>query len=489
MAQGLNICFVTPELTPLAKVGGLADVSGSLPPELAALGHDVRVFLPLYDRIAERGLDLVPVAGAQQVEITLNGRFLSFNLFERRHDGTKATPRLYLVQCAPLYERNGQVYTDDEDEPVRWFFFQRAVIESLQRLQWAPRIMHLNDWTTALLPVLLRRRYGWDQLFAHTKTVMTIHNLGYQGGFAAHVLNDIEMTDMSDVFDPVELSHGGINWLKTGLSTVDRITTVSPTYAQEIQTERYGHGLDGLLRARGDDIVGILNGIDEVEWDPAGDRMLPVRFGVNDVWRRRRNKIELLQRVGLPEDPGTILFGLIARLTSQKGIDLIEQVMADFLSERPARLVVLGSGEARYEEFFRALAERFPSRVAYRHGYDEPLAHHIEGGSDVFLMPSLYEPCGLNQMYSQRYAALPLVHKTGGLADTVAPVEGTAGQGFVFDDYSAASLRAALDRAVALWEKPAAWQAAVERGMTRHFGWGDRAADYGDVYRALVGEG
>jgi len=484
--QGLNIAFVTPELTPLAKVGGLADVSGSLPPELAALGHDVRVFLPLYDRIAERGMDLVPVESAQQVEMTLNGRFLSFNLFEQRHDGRPGTPRLYLVQCAPLYEREGQVYTDHDDEPVRWFFFQRAVIESLQRLQWAPRILHLNDWTTALLPVLLKRRYGWDQLFAETKSVMTIHNLGYQGGFAAHVLNDLDLTDMSDVFDPVELSGGGINWLKTGLATVDRITTVSPTYAEEIQTERYGHGLDGLLRSRGGDIVGILNGIDETEWDPAGDRMLPVRFGPRDVWRRERNKLELLQRVGLPEDPKTLLFGLIARLTSQKGIDIMAEVMADFLSERPARLVVLGSGEARYEEFFRDLAERFPSRVAYRHGYDEPLAHHIEGGSDVFLMPSLYEPCGLNQMYSQRYGTLPLVHKTGGLADTVQDVSDGKGHGFVFDEYSGVSLRGAMEHALDLWETPGAWAAAVERGMERRFGWGDRAERYGEVYRELV---
>ena len=486
MPSGTRIAFVTPELAPLAKVGGLADVSGSLPPALAAAGHEVRIFMPLFDIVTEKGLDLVPVPTAQQVGMTLGGRYLAFNLFERRHGGDPAEPRLYLIQCAPLFERQGQVYTEHDDEHVRWGFFQRAVVESLQRLQWSPQILHLNDWTTALIPLLLKRLYAWDQLFADTRTVMTIHNLGYQGGFIAATIDDLDLRGVADAFDQAELAGGGVNWLRTGLSMVDRITTVSPTYAQEIQTPEFGYGLDGLLRERGDAIVGILNGIDEEAWDPKLDPHLPRRFGPQDVWRRRGNKLELLRRMGLPEDPDTILYGLIARLTSQKGIDLLEEVLPAFLGERPARLVVLGSGEARYETFFANLVERFPSRVGYSRGYDEPLAHHIEGGSDVFLMPSRYEPCGLNQMYSQRYGALPLVHRTGGLADTVDPIVDGSGQGFVFDEYSAAALRAALDRSVEVWSQPERWAEAMDRGMRRHFGWGDRAEDYGEVYRDLL---
>ena len=482
-----NIAFVTPEMSPLAKVGGLADVSASLPPALRAAGHDVRIFLPLYDVVARRGLDLVPVETAQQVGMTLAGRYLAFNLFERRPSGAPDEPLLYLIQCAPLFEREGKVYTEHDDEHVRWLFFQRAVIESLQRLQWAPRIMHLHDWTTALVPGLLQRKYAWDQLFADTRSVMTIHNLGYQGGFGAHVIDELDLHDMADLFDPSDVAAGGVNWLKTGLATVDRITTVSPTYAQEIQTPEHGHGLDGLLRSRGGSVVGILNGIDQDEWDPSRDRDLPVRYGRDDLWRRRRNKVELLQRVGLPADADTLLFGLIARLTSQKGVDLIEQVMPDFLSERPARLVVLGSGEVRYEQFFTDLAARFPSRVAYVKAFDDPLAHHIEGAADVFLMPSKYEPCGLNQMYSQRYGTLPLVHRTGGLADTVDPIVDGTGTGFVFDEYTGAALREALEAAVQLWQQPERWREAAERGMQREFGWGDRAERYSEVYAQLAG--
>ena len=484
-----SIAFVTSELAPWAKVGGLADVSASLPPALAAAGHDVRVFLPWYGRIRADHLEAVPVASAQQVGLHLAGRFLTFNLYEHRPGGAPASPRLYLVQCAPMFERGEEVYTLHADEYVRWVFFSRAVIESCQRLQWGPDIVHVHDWPTALLPIMLRTLYGWDQLFANTRSVLTIHNLGYQGEFGAHILQELGLTALIPHLDPLRLQAGSVSFLETGLRTADRLTTVSPTYAREIQTPEQGHGLDALLRQRSAELTGILNGVDESVWHPQHDRALPFRYSAGSLWRRERNKLELLARVGLPEDAQTPLLGIIARLTSQKGFDLLPDVLDAVFDARPVRLVILGSGEAKYEDYFTRLAAKYPSHVAFCQGYDEPLAHLIEAGVDLFLMPSHYEPCGLNQMYSQRYGAIPLVHRTGGLADTVESFTEfpDAGTGFVFEPYETRALATALDRALDLYDQPERWQALRKRAMRRDWTWGPRAEQYADLYGSLVG--
>lgn len=486
-----SIAFVTSELAPLAKVGGLGDVSASLPPALAAEGHDVRVFLPWYGRISSDQVEAEPVAGAQQVGLHLAGRFLTFNLFEHRPQGEPAIPRLYLVQCAPMFERGDEVYTLHDDEHVRWVFFCRAVIECCQRLQWGPDVMHVHDWPTALLPLMLRTLYGWDRLFTATRTVFTIHNLGYQGVFGAQVLEELGLGSLRPHLNPAHLNDGYVNFLETGLRTADRLTTVSPTYAREIQTPEQGHGLDALLRERSAQLTGILNGVDEAVWHPERDRMLPFRYGTRSLWRRERNKLELLARMGLPEDAQAPVLGIIARLTNQKGFDLLPEVLDALFDERSVRLVVLGSGEQKYEAYFAELQRKYPSRVAFAQGYDEPLSHLIEAGIDIFLMPSHYEPCGLNQMYSQRYGAIPLVHRTGGLADTVEPFTEfpDAGTGFVFEPYSVPALRAALDRALDLYDQPERWQELRRRAMHRDWTWGPRAEQYTDLYASLVGAG
>jgi starch synthase len=483
-----SIAFVTSELAPWAKVGGLGDVSASLPPALAAAGHDVRIFLPFYGRIRADSIAAVPIESAQQVGMHIAGRFVSFNLFEHRPGGEPASPRMYLVQCAPFFERGDEVYTLHDDEHVRWVFFCRAVLESCQRLQWGPDVLHVHDWPTALMPLFVRTLYAWDKLFARTRTVLTIHNLGYQGVFGSQVLGELGLLPLAPHFDPVKLANGQVNFLETGLRTADRLTTVSPTYAREIQTPEQGHGLDALLRARSVDLTGILNGIDADVWSPQSDRALPIRYGANSVWRRERNKLELLARVGLPEDLRTPLLGIIARLTSQKGFDLLPEVLDSVFDARAVRLVVLGSGEAKYEAYFETLQETYPSRVAFTRGYDEPLSHLIEAGVDLFLMPSHYEPCGLNQMYSQAYGAIPLVHRTGGLADTVEPFAENPdrGTGFLFEPYAAVALHAALERALDLYDQPERWQALRRRAMQREWTWGSRAEQYTDMYRALV---
>lgn len=483
-----SIAFVTSELAPYAKVGGLADVSASLPPALAAAGHDVRVFLPFYGRITADQVEAVPVENAQQVALPLAGRFLSFNLFEHRPDGRAANPRLYLVQCAPMFERGDEIYTLHPDEYLRWAFFSRAVFESCQRLQWGPDVLHVHDWPTALMPLMVRTLYAWDQLFADTRTVLTIHNLGYQGVFGAHVLAEMGLSSLASHFDAQRLQQDQVNFLETGLRTADRLTTVSPTYAREIQTKEQGHGLDALLRERSDVLSGILNGVDETVWHPQRDRHLPFRYGAKSVWRRERNKLELLARMGLPEDAQAPVLGIIARLASQKGFDLLPEVLDAVLDTRPARLVILGSGEQKYETYFTELQQRYPSRVAFSRGYDEPLAHLIEAGVDLFLMPSHYEPCGLNQMYSQRYGSIPLVHRTGGLADTVEPFTASpdAGTGFVFEPYAVSALRAALERALDLYDQPERWQALVGRAMQREWAWGPRAEQYSELYGELA---
>ena len=479
-----RVVHVTGELAPWAKVGGLADVCSALPRAQAAAGLRPVLFLPYYGRLLRSGLEATPVEGAQQVPLPLGGRFLSFNLFESQHEGVP----LYLVQCAPLFERGDEIYTLHDDEGVRWVFFCRAVLESLQRLGFAPEILHAHDWTAALAPLLLRTLYAWDQLFARTRTVLTIHNLGYQGTFGSELLGRADLQPVADVLDATTLGSAPVNFLAAGLRSADRLTTVSPTYAEEIQRPEYGHGLDPILRERREALRGILNGIDDEVWGAEVDRLVPVRFSASSVWRKRRARAALLESVGLDEAPGTPVFGLVSRLAVQKGIDLLRESLPAFLRRHPARLVVLGSGEEVYESFFTGLNEAFPEQVVFRRGYDDPLAHRIEAGADFFLMPSIYEPCGLNQMYSQRYGTLPVVRRTGGLADTVVDLDEDPenGTGIVFDVADAAALGAALERAIRIHDDEPRREAAVRRAMGRSFGWSAREREYAALYAELL---
>jgi len=483
------IAFATSEIAPFAKTGGLADVSAALPAWLHRAGHDVRCFVPLYSSTDVESHEVHAVADVTDVPVDLGGVTYRFSLF-RTHLPSSEVP-VHLVHCPRLYERPG-LYTEGADEPVRFALFCRAVLESCQRLQWAPHVVHCNDWQTGLLPLLLRTLYSWDELFRDTRTVFTIHNLGYQGLFPAAAVDACGLAPLRGQLDQDELRNGRVGFLRTGLEFADRLTTVSPTYAEEIRTPAMGMGLHDLLRRRAGVTTGILNGVDTTVWNPSTDRNLPFRYSAKSLWRKERNKEALLEQVGLEYHKRVPVIGMITRLAFQKGIDLLEPGLPRTLATRDLRLVVLGSGEERYERFFAGLQERFPRAVCFYRGYQSRLAHWIEAGADLFLMPSRYEPCGLNQMYSLLYGTVPIVRNTGGLADTVDLYDPATGEGngIVFDHATPEGVYWALNAGLDLYADAAAWKRLRGRGMTEDFSWDRRGPAYEEVYeRALAPRG
>ena len=473
------------EAAPFAKVGGLGDFSSALARYLDQAGHDVRLFLPAYSGIDWSGHEVGQVEFLQGVPIELGGREFRFNGLYSYLPGTSV--QIYFVDCPDLFDRPS-VYTGGADEVVRFAFLSRAAVECCQRMGFSPHVFHCNDWHTSLLPTYLETVYRWDELFATSRTVLTIHNIGYQGIFGSGALADIGLSSEETRFSSEDLAAGLINLLKTGILHADTVTTVSPTHAEEIQTEAYGMGLDALLRQRSDRLTGILNGVDYNEWDPAHDGLLPSRYTLDDLRGKAQNKRSLLKDMSLPLSPRTPLIGMVSRLVEQKGIDLLPDVLPGLLQNRPCRLAVLGSGEGRYEDFFYRLQSLYPDKVFFYRGYHNELAHRIEAASDIYLMPSLYEPCGLNQMYSLRYGAVPVVRQTGGLADAVQPFDSDTkeGTGFLFGPFVSEALRAALEAAMDVYSNPRLWRRLVRNGMSQDFSWEKQVEEYVDLYRELA---
>lgn len=481
----MRICFVASEVAPLAKTGGLADVAGALPRHLHDQGHDIRVIMPLYSSIGTAALEMLPVAGAQNVALRLGAHLYSYSLLETRLPGS-AVP-LYLVHCPAVYDRP-TIYTIGPDEHLRFLVLQRAALDACQRMKFVPHIVHCNDWHTALLPMLLKTVYAWDTLFGATRTVLSIHNIGYQGWFDASTTYDVG-GNVWDLLAPETRAGGSFNWLREGVRSADAVTTVSPTYAMEISTPLGGHGLDGVLRARADPVVGILNGVDYTEWNPANDRYLKAHYSSQHLSGKGQTKAAFLDWLNLKVDAAAPLLGMITRLTVQKGIDLLLDVLPEMIATRDLCCVMLGSGDERYERFFTSLQQRFADRVVFHRGYNEELAHLIEAASDLFLMPSLYEPCGLNQMYSLKYGTVPIVRRTGGLADSVqhwnpATRQGT---GIVFNDYDPPAVRWALHAALDLFEDRDGWLQLMRNGMAQDFSWDRQSREYVKLYEAVSG--
>jgi starch synthase len=481
----LRICFVASEVAPLAKTGGLADVAGALPRYLKEAGHDVRLVMPLYSSVDLKKLDASPVAQAQNVAVNLGTHQVRFSVLVATLPGT--TVPVYLLDC-PAFYGHPELYGNAPDEHLRFLLLQRGALELCQRLAFAPDIFHCNDWHTALAPLLLKTAYAWDRnIFAKTRTVLTIHNIGYQGQFSATTLNDIG-ADVGPLLTPADLARGQVNWLREGVRHADAVTTVSPTYALEIQTPSGGYGLDSTIRERSDAVVGILNGVDYAAWNPATDRYLKVHYTPDDLAGKRATKAALLDRFNLPNELNHPLIGIVSRMTVQKGFDLLFRTMPDLLIQRDFKLLVLGNGEARYEDFFADLERRFPDCVGFYRGYSDEIAHLIEAGADMFLMPSLYEPCGLNQMYSLKYGTVPIVRRTGGLADSVQhwdPVSRT-GTGIVFNDYDANAIRWALDTALDLYKDQNQWRQLIRNGMAQNFSWDVQGTRYEALYHRLT---
>lgn len=479
----MRVLFATSEAAPLIKTGGLADVSGALPPALRRIGADVRVLLPAYPQVLRALANL-------RLETVFPARFgyPSSRLFEAK---TKSGETLWLLDCPELYQRNGGPYLDEHgcdwaDNPRRFGLLSKvaAVLSSAESpLDWRPDIVHCHDWQTGLTPAYLR--YLRDP----APCVMTIHNLAFQGNFHANWVHDLGLP--WECFKPEGAEfYGHLSFLKAGLYYADRITTVSPSYAREIQGEALGFGMQGLLSHRRNVLSGILNGIDLDEWNPEKDPSLVQGYTGKTLQRKQANKQALQQRTGLQVDENAPLFGMVSRFTYQKGTDLVLET-AHRLMETPAQLVMLGSGDAALQQQARELAQRYPGRVSVTVGFDEGLSHQIEAGADIFLMPSRFEPCGLNQMYSQRYGTPPIVHATGGLIDSVDDFDGSNAEtatGFVFGDMHADGLWAAMYRAMQVYDDKPQWRKLQENGMRRDFGWENSARAYLAVYKQILAD-
>ncbi len=482
----MRVLFAASEMAPWVKTGGLGDVAGALPDALAAAGCDVRVLLPAYPRLMQALPQRSLVAHVDR----LGGALPPARLWRAHLPGGL---QVLLLDAESLYARDGNPYLgpdgrDWPDNGMRFGLLARvaALLSSGDSpLTWRPQVLHCNDWQTGLAPAFLH--------FLHpgraAASVMTVHNLSFTGSFDAALMTDLGLPWHAFRFDAVEF-HGRLSFLKAGLQLADRITTVSPTYADEILRPEFGCGLEGLLRHRRDRLSGILNGIDTVVWDPARDPALEVCYDAATLARKREGRAALQRALGLAAQDTAPLLGVISRLTEQKGLDLLLQAADRLLSQR-MQLAVLGSGEAWMEQGFRDLAARHPGACAVRIGFDETLAHRIEAGADLFVMPSRFEPCGLNQMYSLRYGTPPIVRRTGGLADTVVdasgpPLHDGTANGFVFDAPSADALAGTVERAAALWRDRPRFEALQRAGMRADFGWHVAARRYLAVYRAAA---
>ena len=459
------------EATPFSKTGGLADVTGALPAALAAQGEQVTVVTPIYDPANP--------AVAASSEIYRNLRVwigtspIDVNIRRVERDGVT----WLLLECPSAFERK-RLYGESDDH-IRFAVLCHAVLGIVRRLV-RPDVIHLHDWQTGLIPVLVRQQYAGDPTFYGIKVLYTIHNLGYQGVFSR--ANFVELGLDRGLFQPSALEHlGDMNWMKAGILFSDAINTVSRRYAEEIQTPEHGFTLDALLRSRAPHLTGILNGVDYREWNPETDPLIPSHYSASELAGKADCKRTLLQAFGLPaagrERP---LIGIVSRFAAQKGFDLIAAQAEELMGEDIA-LVALGTGEPQYEEVFKSLAARFPDRVGVKIAYDNRLAHMIEAGADMFLMPSRYEPCGLNQIYSLRYGTPPIVRATGGLDDTIED-----GTGFKFHEYSGSAMMAAIRSALRVFRNPGEWQQMMRRGMQKDFSWDASAAEYRKLYRKLT---
>src|SRR4051812_5150838 len=474
----MHIAFVASEGVPFSKTGGLADVVGALPRALAALGHQVSVYLPRYRQTKLNDPSVV----VRSVTVPFDDQYRFASVLA---GGTLGNVHFYFVEYPPYFDREALYGTpagDYPDNAERFALFSRSVLEA-SKVTGVPQIFHCHDWQAALVPVLLRTLYLEDPAFHDVGTVFTIHNVGYQGVFPADTLPLLMLP--WDLFTINKLEFfGKANFLKGAIVFADFVTTVSKKYALEIQTAEYGFGLEGVLKARANTVAGILNGADYSEWDPATDKRIPAQFTADDLSGKAICKQDLLAQFGLTNvDPKLPVIGIVSRFAAQKGFDLISQA-ADRIGSEEIILTVLGTGDKDYEDLLRRLAKMFPHKIAVKIAYDNNLAHKIEAGADMFLMPSHYEPCGLNQIYSLKYGTVPIVRATGGLDDTIEPWDPKTGKGtgFKFNEYSADAMLNAVHAAINAFKDQESWKKLMRNGMKRDFSWIYSAKEYAKVY-------
>ncbi|HVP41973.1 MAG TPA: glycogen synthase GlgA [Terriglobales bacterium] len=477
----MRILFAASECVPFSKTGGLADVVGALPPALAALGHDVSVYLPRYKQT--KLSDPKTVLKSVTIPFDDSHRFCSV-LDGGRHSGVQ----FYFIEYPPFFERDALYGTPTGDYPdnaERFALYSRAVLEAAKILG-APDVFHCHDWQSALIPVLLRSVYAEDPVYRSVPSVFTIHNMGYQGLFPPDTLPLLMLSWDLFTIDKMEF-YGKVNFLKGALTFADFVTTVSRKYSQEIQTAEYGFGLEGVLRGRSASVTGILNGVDYDQWSPEKDKFIKAQYSPADLGGKAACKADLLAEFGCTGANSELpVIGIVSRFAAQKGFDLISQI-ADRLAREELVIVALGAGDKEYEDLFRRLNKQFPQKIAVKVAYDNTIAHKIEAGSDMFLMPSRYEPCGLNQIYSLKYGTVPVVRATGGLDDTIEPWDARAGKGtgFKFSEYSGEALLSTIHQSLAAFQDKTGWQKLMRNGMAKDFSWNNSAKEYVRVYERV----
>ncbi len=470
----MRVLFVASEVAPWSKTGGLADVASALPRALAARGHQVRVVSPRYGHIDPGASPSGPPLPLRFPAFEATARAASLELHGVEHVFI-AHPGFF--GRPGVYGEGGGEYADNHR---RFAFFTAAALTHAQVTEFSPQVVHLNDWQTGLGALALKRGFVGTPL-GRARVVFTVHNLAYQGSFEKHAVDELGLPWELFTSEGLEF-YDRLSFLKAGVVFADALTTVSPSYAKEIQTPEGGHGLDGVLKQRSAVMTGILNGVDVREWNPSTDPLLPFRFSQNALAGKEDCTHALLKRFGLPEHPRWPVFGVVGRMADQKGVELFQKALETFLA-RQVRVVVMGSGEPRFEQGYLSLQQRFRDRFAVRIGFDEPLAHLVEAGSDFFVMPSKYEPCGLNQMYSLLYGTVPVVRTVGGLRDTVVDLAERNATGVCFAPYSVEALLGALERALQLWSEGPRLLELRRRGMAQDFSWDRAAQRYEAVYR------
>lgn len=477
----MKVLYAASEAVPFCKTGGLADVAGSLPPALAAQGVETAVILPLYRRVKERFADQLTFLCYDYVDLAWRHAYCG--LFSLKKDGVT----WYFLDNEQYFGRPELYGCADDGE--RFGFFSRAVVKMLDHLDFWPDVIHCNDWQTALIPIYLKDDGVREERYRSVRTVLTIHNIEYQGRYDPYCLGGLFGLDRGWVDDGTLLLDGDLNLLKGAILTADAVNAVSPTYAQELKNPYFAHRMEGILTQCGYKLSGVLNGIDMKLYDPAADPRIAANYTAENISGKAADKAELQKALGLRPEPETPIIAMVSRLVTHKGLDLIREVMGDIM-ELPVQFVLLGSGDAAYEDFFRHTAERWPERMAIRLGYDEALSMAIYAGADLFLMPSRSEPCGLSQMIAMRYGTVPIVRETGGLKDTVQPYEAwrDAGTGFTFANYSSADMLHVLREAAYLYKDyPDAFARLRRRAMERDFSWNRSAGDYLKIYAAVTG--
>lgn len=476
--MALDVVFVSPEAAPFAKTGGLADVAGALPVALKALGCNVTLILPLYRDV--RASNARFESAVFEVSVPVGGRLIKAGVFRGDLDDVD----VFFIECDEFFDRTRLYGTDDRDyfdNLERFSFFSRAALEVIKTGHIKADIIHSNDWQTGLVSAYLKDIYAKDPHFSNTASVFTIHNIAYQGIFPAGQYDIIGLSPA--LFSPEGLEFwGSVSLLKAGITFSDAITTVSPTYAKEIQTPENGGGLEGVLLGKKDRLYGILNGADYKLWNPETDALIPANFSAGDMAGKQSCKKSLLKKFGLKSKKAVPVLGIVARLTEQKGFDILLEAMPE-LMDNEIRLVILGTGEAKYKQLIEEAARKYPDKLSFRFGFDVKLSHLVTAGSDIFLMPSRFEPCGLNQIYCMKYGTIPVVRGTGGLNDTVRDVStGMDATGFKFAGYSKDSLLEKAGEALSIFKDTNAWDALVRNAMKEEFSWQEAAKKYIEVY-------